>query len=132
MMVSSPLQRQNVAPNLRKVNTHDSTTSSSPKTSKNKPYSSLFKLSALKPTKVMAFTLMVAVMGFFYLTHVFSTQELLTEVQKLEMEYKDAQLIHDELQLRYDRMTGPANIYRKARELGFINAGPADYVLEVP
>lgn len=132
MMVSSPLQRQNVSPNLRKVNTHDSTTSSSPKTSKNTNRSSLFKLSALKPTKVMAITLFMAVMGFFYLTHVFSTQELLSEVQKLEMEYKDAQLIHDELQLRYDRMTGPANIYRKARELGFINAGPADYVLEVP
>ncbi len=80
----------------------------------------------------MAITLFMAVMGFFYLTHVFSTQELLSEVQKLEMAYKDAQLIHDELQLRYDHMTGPANIYRKARELGFINAGPADYVLEVP
>ena len=132
MMVSSPLQRQNVAPNLRKVSTHDSTTSSSPKTSKNTNRSSLFKLSALKPTKVMAITLFMAVMGFFYLTHVFSTQELLSEVQKLEMAYKDAQLIYDELQLRYDRMTGPANIYRKARELGFINAGPADYVLEVP
>ena len=132
MMVSSPLQRQNVTPNLRKVNTHDSTTSSPPKTSKNTNRSSSFKLSALKPTKVMAITLFMAVMGFFYLTHVFSTQELLSEVQKLEMAYKDAQLIHDELQLRYDRMTGPANIYRKARELGFINAVPADYVLEVP
>ena len=68
--------------------------------------------------------------GFIYLTHVFATQELLGQVQQLQREYEQTQQVHDELKLRHDRMTGPANIYRKARELGFINAGPADQILE--
>ena len=67
---------------------------------------------------------------FIYLTHVFATQELLGQVQQLQREYEQTQQVHDELKLRHDRMTGPANIYRKARELGFINAGPADQILE--
>ena len=88
------------------------------------------KLSAFKPTKIIIFTLVAAIFGFIYLTHVFATQELLGQVQQLQRENEQTQQVHDELKLRYDRMIGPANIYRKARELGFINAGPADQILE--
>lgn len=130
MMVSSPLHRQNVKPNLRKVNSTDSIPSPSQKTSKKVSQGNGIKLSAFKPTKIIAFTLVAAIFGFIYLTHVFATQELLGQVQQLQRDYEQTQQVHDELKLRYDRMTGPANIYRKARELGFINAGPADQILE--
>ncbi len=130
MMVSSPLHRQNVKPNLRKVNSTDSIPSPSQKTSKKVSQGTGFKLSAFKPTKIIVFTLVAAIFGFIYLTHVFATQELLGQVQQLQRDYEQTQQVHDELKLRYDRMTGPANIYRKARELGFINAGPADQILE--
>lgn len=130
MMVSSPLHRQNVKPNLRKVNSTDSIPSPSQKTSKKVSHGTRIKLSAFKPTKIIAFTLVAAIFGFIYLTHVFATQELLGQVQQLQREYEQTQQVHDELKLRHDRMTGPANIYRKARELGFINAGPADQILE--
>ncbi len=130
MMVSSPLHRQNVKPNLRKVNSTDSIPSPSQKTSKKVNQGTGIKLSAFKPTKIIVFTLVAAIFGFIYLTHVFATQELLGQVQQLQREYEQTQQVHDELKLRYDRMTGPANIYRKARELGFINAGPADQLLE--
>ena len=130
MMVSSPLHRQNVKPNLRKVNSTDSIPSPSQKTSKKVSQGTGIKLSAFKPAKIIAFTLVAAIFGFIYLTHVFATQELLGQVQQLQREYEQTQQVHDELKLRHDRMTGPANIYRKARELGFINAGPADQILE--
>jgi len=130
MMVSSPLHRQNVKPNLRKVNSTDSIPSPSQKTSKKVSQGTGIKLSAFKPTKIIAFTLVAAIFGFIYLTHVFATQELLGQVQQLQRDYEQTQQVHDELKLRYDRMTGPANIYRKGRELGFINAGPADQILE--
>ena len=130
MMVSSPLHRQNVKPNLRKVNSTDSIPSPSQKTSKKVSQGTGIKLLAFKPTKIIAFTLVAAIFGFIYLTHVFATQELLGQVQQLQRDYEQTQQVHDELKLRYDRMTGPVNIYRKARELGFINAGPADQILE--
>ena len=130
MMVSSPLHRQNVKPNLRKVNSTDSIPSPSQKTSKKVSQGTGIKLSAFKPIKIIVFTLVAAIFGFIYLTHVFATQELLGQVQQLQRDYEQTQQVHDELKLRYDRMTGPANIYRKARELGFINAGPADQILE--
>jgi cell division protein FtsL len=130
MMVSSPLHRQKVKPNLRKVNSTDSIPSPSQKTSKKFGQRTGMKLSAFKPTKIIIFTLVAAIFGFIYLTHVFATQELLGQVQQLQRENEQTQQVHDELKLRYDRMIGPANIYRKARELGFINAGPADQILE--
>tara|TARA_Y200000002_G_scaffold104289_1_gene84977 strand:- start:4021 stop:4386 length:366 start_codon:yes stop_codon:yes gene_type:complete len=117
-------------PNLRKINSTDSIPSPSQKTSKNIGQGTGIKLSAFKPTKIIAFTLVAAIFGFIYLTHVFATQELLGQVQQLQREYEQTQQVYDELKLRYDRMKGPANIYRKARELGFINAGPADQILE--
>jgi hypothetical protein len=47
----------------------------------------------------------------------------------MEAEYNRARVQYDELKLRYDRMVGPAEIYRKAEEQGFVNGGPADQVI---
>ena len=131
MMVSSPLHRQNVKPNLRKINSSDSIYSPSQIANKKIGQRTGIKLSSFKPAKIIAFTVVVAFLGFIYLTHVFATQKLLGQVHQLQKEYEQSQQVHDDLKLRYNRMTGPVNIYRNARELGFINAGPADQILEV-
>lgn len=70
-------------------------------------------------------------LGVLYLNHVFATQQLLSEVQQMEQQYNQAQRAHDSYRLQYDRMIGPAEISAKAKELGFINGGPAEKVIEV-
>ena len=131
MMVSSPLHRKNVKPNLRKINSNDSIYSPSKKANKKIGQRTGIKLSCFKSAKIIAFTIVAAFLGFIYLTHVFATQKLLGQVHELQKEYEQSLQVHDDLKLRYNRMTGPVNIYRNARELGFINAGPADQILEI-
>ncbi len=136
MMVQSPLKRQEVKPNLRKVPKPDITPS--PPAAKKAKGKKVRKTPAksvgfpqIKPGKVILVSIILAVFGFAYLTHVFATQKLLQEVQALEQEYNKARQMHDELKLRYDRMVGPAEIYQKAKEQGFVNGGPADKVIIV-
>lgn len=137
MMVQSPLKRQEVKPNLRKVPKPDITPSpSQAKKLKKQPVrkkasSGTGSLPKLKPGNIILITLLLGVFGFAYLTHVFATQKLLQEVQQLESEYNKTRQIHDELKLKYDRMIGPAEIYEKAKEQGFENGGPADKVIIV-
>lgn len=136
MMVQSPLKRQKVKPNLRKVPKPDITPS--PPSARKNRRKKVSKASTgstgfpkIKPGKVILAVIIIGVFGFAYLTHVFATQKLLQEVQALEQEYNKARQMHDELKLRYDRMVGPAEIYQKAKEQGFINGGPADKVIIV-
>ena len=136
MMVQSPLKRREVQPNLRKVPKPDITPSSA---SANRPKNKKKKVSGttkatipkIKPGIVILISLIIGALGFAYLTHVFSTQKLLQEVQALENEYNKARQTHDELKLQYDRLIGPAEIYDKAQAAGFINGGPADYTITV-
>ncbi|MBU94474.1 MAG: hypothetical protein CL669_02645 [Balneola sp.] len=131
MMVSSPLHRKNVKPNLRKINSNDYIHSPSKKANKKIGQRIGINLSSFKPAKIIAFTVVAAFLGFIYLTHVFATEKLLGQVRQLQKEYEQSQQVYDDLRLRYNRMTGPVDIYRKAKELGFINAGPADQILEI-
>ncbi len=132
MIVQSPLKKHDIRPNLRKVPLPDNNSSS---TRKNKRARNTEKASPkigipkVKPWKVIMGSIIIGAMGLLYLTHVFATQHLLEEVQGLEAEYNKARAQYDELKLRYDRMIGPAEIYRKAEEQGFVNGGPADKVI---
>ena len=136
MMMQSPLKRREVQPNLRKVPQPDltlspsSTKSAKPKNNK-KVGASKAVFPSLKPSMVILASIIIGVFGFAYLTHVFATQKLLHEVQLMESEYNKARQQYDELKLQYDRLVGPAEIYKKAKEQGFINGGPADNVIEV-
>lgn len=85
----------------------------------------------LKPWKVILGAFVIGALGVLYIHHVFATQELLREVQQLEREYNQARRMNADYRLTYDRMIGPAEIYEKAKELGFINGGPAEKVIEV-
>lgn len=131
MIVQSPLKKHDIRPNLRKVSLPDNN-SSSPKQRQAKhtgKANSKIDLLKVKPWKVIVGSIIIGALGLLYLTHVFATQRLLDEVQTLEAEYNRARAQYDELKLRYDRMVGPAEIYRKAEEQGFVNGGPADKVI---
>lgn len=86
-------------------------------------------LPTVSPGKVILASFVIAVCGLLYINHVFSTQNALIEVQQLEREFNKAQRMYEEQRLSYDRMVGPKEIYQKARELGFVNAGPADQII---
>lgn len=132
MMVQSPLKKHDIRPNLRKVPLPDNNSSSTKKNKRAKhsttPNGKL-GIPKITPWKVILGSIIIGIFGLLYLTHVFSTQRLLEEVQILEAEYNRSRAQYDELKLRYDRMIGPAEIYRKAEDQGFINGGPADKVI---
>jgi hypothetical protein len=129
MMVQSPLKKHDIRPNLRKVPLPDQKSSSGKQAKHTAKSAAKVGLPKIKPWKVILGSVIIGIFGLLYLTHVFSTQRLLEEVQTLEAEYNRARAQYDELKLRYDRMVGPAEIYRKAEEQGFINGGPADKVI---
>lgn len=82
-----------------------------------------------KAGRLILWTLILGVLGYGYLTHVFATQQLNSEVNDLRRQFENVQANHASQALTYDRMTGPAEVYRRARELGFIDPGPADHVI---
>lgn len=129
MMVQSPLKKHDIRPNLRKVSLPDQKSTSGKQANKTAKPAAKVGLPKIKPWKVILGSVIIGIFGLLYLTHVFSTQRLLEEVQTLEAEYNRARAQYDELKLRYDRMIGPAEIYRKAEQQGFINGGPADKVI---
>ncbi|MEX1063436.1 MAG: hypothetical protein WEC12_07525 [Balneolaceae bacterium] len=86
-------------------------------------------LPSVTPWKVILASFMIGICGLIYITHVFSTQQTLQQVQQIEDEYNKVNRIYEERRLEYDRMVGPKEIYQRAREQGFINAGPADPVI---
>jgi hypothetical protein len=88
-------------------------------------------LPAFTPWKIVLAGFLIGICGIIYISHVFSTQQTLTEVNQLENEYNKALRIYQEKRLTYERMTGPKEIYQKARELGFVNAGPADQIIYI-
>lgn len=97
-----------------------------PESARKKPF-----LPAFTPWKVIAASFLIGICGLLYINHVFSTQQALSEVQQLENEFNKAQRIYNEQRLEYDRMIGPKEIYQQAREQGFMNAGPADQIINV-
>jgi cell division protein FtsL len=133
MMVQSPLRRTDFQPNLRKVKIPEINERYQQKNGRKADIPEATKISIPKPQpgKVFLVVLALGVFGFFYLNHVFSTQQLLKDVQMLEKEYLKAKSIHDEYKLEYDKLVGPSEIYQKAKELGFIDKGPADQIIRI-
>lgn len=135
MIVQTPLKKERVRPNYRKkpngINGKETTSKKNRKQSASNPVADKRNLPEFKAWKFILAAVLFGVFGFLYLNHIFATQKLLREVQQLENEYNKAKSKHDELKLKYDRMTGPAEIYDKAKELGFVNGGPADKIIEL-
>ena len=93
--------------------------------------STRIKKQGLKAWKVIAWSLGVGLAGFLYISHQYQTQQTLLEVRGLEKSYRQSLLQVQDLQMQLDRVTGPKEIYQKAREQGFVNAGTDHRVLKV-
>ncbi|TVQ66426.1 MAG: hypothetical protein EA360_05735 [Balneolaceae bacterium] len=89
------------------------------------------KLPVFTPWKVALACFVIGICGILYINHIFSTQAVLQQVNRLEGDYNKAKRIYNEQRLNYDRLTGPKEIYQQARLMGFVNAGPADQILIV-
>ena len=95
------------------------------------PKKTTSKLPVFTPWKVVLAGFLIGICGILYIGHVFRTQQILTEVNELEVEYNRAMRIYHQKRLEYERLTGPKEIYKKAGELGFVNAGPADKIIYI-
>jgi len=142
MLIQSPMKKEKVKQNRRKKSSRKKNSTSSRWTSpKSANYgkrvtpkeekSSKISFPKVKPWKVIVGAIVLGALGILYLNHVFATQELLREVNQLEREYNNTKRMHSDYRLKYDRMIGPAEIYEKAKQQGFINGGPAEKVIEV-
>ncbi len=83
------------------------------------------------PWKLIMYSVLFGVLGFLYLTHVFQTQSTLREVQQLRRDYERAERLHTDARRNYDRMTGPAEVYRRAESLGMVSGGAVDPVITI-
>lgn len=84
---------------------------------------------ALSPLRIILFTTLLGVFGYFYISHVFYTQQLLSEVNRLRVSFEEIRLDHTDTKLTFERMTGPAEVYERAKGLGLVDAGPADRII---
>lgn len=85
----------------------------------------------IAPRKLILWAVITGILGFSYITHVFNTQQILAQVNETRVEYERARIIYDNRALIYHRMTGPAEIYSRAKEQGFIDKDPSDRIIEV-
>jgi cell division protein FtsL len=145
MIVKSPLKEKKTKPNVRKSPSNRKKNGAGkglftgPSNGNggshgrriNEKKKSRISLPSVKPWKVILGAFVIGGLGVLYLNHVFATQELLREVQQLEQQYNQAQRMHDDYRLTFDRMIGPAEIYEKAKSQGFVNSGPAEKIIEV-
>ena len=135
MLVKSPMKKKETKQNRRQSGSNKTkkrktkqTTGTHGRRAKKK---GKLSLPSIAPWKIILGVIVMGVLGILYLNHVFATQQLLAEVQKMEQQYNQAKRSHDSYRLMYDRMIGPAEISAKAKDLGYINGGPAEKVIEV-
>ncbi len=84
------------------------------------------------PWKLILFSVMAGIAGLLYLTHVFQTQDMLREVQELRRDYERTHRIYVDTRRNYERVTGPAEVYRRAESAGMISGGAMDPVIILP
>jgi len=84
-------------------------------------------------TKKFGFSLLIVAAAFtLYIGHVHSTDDLLSDVQRLRRENHQLHLKYNRLKGEFDRLTGPAEIRRRARALGFEDGGILGTTVKVP
>ena len=86
-------------------------------------------IASVTPAKMIIGSLIIGVLGYFYISHVFYMQRLHAEVLQLRSVHAQVRLDQHNTQLTYERMTGPADVYQRARQIGLIDGGPADNLL---
>lgn len=84
-----------------------------------------------KAWKMISFIIVIGIAGLFYVNHVFETQAILSEVSGLERDYERVRRIHADRKFQFERLTGPAEVYRRASQQGLIHGGAAEGVIIV-
>jgi len=118
-------------PHLKRVNSGQGNsygTPRKPRNTKPKKRSGLSQMS-IAPAKLIFWSLVAGICGFIYINHVFTTQQLLQEVNLVQREFERVQIIHEDRSLTHDRLTGPAEVFSRARALGYQDSGPADHII---
>lgn len=128
---NSPPERRTSRSANRPANRERPTRFAKPKASAGKRETRRLVVPSIAPWKMILGSLCIGLCGLLYITHLLSTQQLLEEVQTLQHEYNRTHRIYNETKLAYDRMTGPKEIYQRARDAGFVNAGPTDEILNL-
>lgn len=82
--------------------------------------------------KMIGIIVLIGIAGLAYLNHVFKTQAILKDVSALEREYEKARRIHADRKFTFERMTGPSEVYERARQQGLVHGGAAEGVITVP
>jgi hypothetical protein len=85
----------------------------------------------LSAGKVILVTVLLGVAGLMYLAHVFTMQQIVRDLNRLQKEYERARLTYEDRMLTWERKTGPGEIYRKAKALGFEYGGLYDQTIVV-
>jgi hypothetical protein len=85
----------------------------------------------MKAWKLIGIMVLLGVVGLAYVSHVFKTQEILTEVSQLEQEFEKTRRIHADRKFQFERMTGPSDVYLRASQQGFVHGGAAEGVVVV-
>ncbi|MCC5926630.1 MAG: hypothetical protein JJU41_08725 [Bacteroidetes bacterium] len=83
----------------------------------------------VSPFKMIAITILIGVLGYIYIAHIFYTQQLLREVNQLRISFENTRVDHTDVQLTYERMTGPSEVYNRAKAIGLVDGGPADRII---
>lgn len=81
--------------------------------------------------QILGVSIAIAAAGILYIQHGFQMQEKMDRLQELDMTLQRTRHIYTEKSLRYDRLTGPNEIYRRAQQAGLVNSGPADNRLTI-
>jgi hypothetical protein len=151
MYVQSPLQNNRAKPNRRPKQQSSNNKSSffggigngtknashgkrvNPNTHRYTPADSAAQTAdkSISPYKIIFFAIIAGAFGILYLSHVFATQKEYKAVLELRREYEKIQRLHADRQFTYDRMTGPAEVYSRAKTLGLKDGGPADGIITV-
>ncbi len=64
--------------------------------------------------------LVIAAVFTFYISQVYATQDMLVELQQARRANLQLHLRHNQLKADYDRATGPAVVYQRARAAGLV------------
>jgi len=89
-------------------------------------------LEGLSTRKFGLLLVLVAAAFTLYVGHVHSTDDLLSDVQRLRRENHRLHLKYNRLKGEFDRITGPAEIRQRARALGFVEGGVHGVAVAVP
>ena len=79
-------------------------------------------LDAIPTLRFAVFILAVVAAFTLYVGHVHASQELLTDLQRLQRENLNLHLKHNRLKGAFDEITSPRQIYRRAHALGLVEA----------